>query len=197
MASTSVDVNRTYKNIKGTIRRYNNIAKAAETWKQRQRIVNAMFGKQTKKKWDICVKKPDICKGHLGIHRHLMPQIKKKEIPELKQALNELGITYVETKRNPSELHATQDEMDKKKIKEIKSKIMNKSKQPVLGPIIISQEGAIIDGHHRWAAWKKTHPETPLNVVQIDLPINEALAIITGALGASTAYTGPTPSLYN
>lgn len=40
-------------------------------------------------------------------------------------------------------------------------------------PIIISKDGYIVDGHHRWIAFKLL--KKPLKAIQIDLPKNEAI----------------------
>lgn len=43
-------------------------------------------------------------------------------------------------------------------------------------PIIVSNDGYIVDGHHRWAAVKLVNPELYMNAVVIDMPIAELLA---------------------
>jgi ParB-like chromosome segregation protein Spo0J len=44
-------------------------------------------------------------------------------------------------------------------------------------PMVISADGYVVDGHHRWAAYKKHKPTAKLPVLVIDLPIKEALGL--------------------
>jgi len=42
-------------------------------------------------------------------------------------------------------------------------------------PIIISNDGHILDGHHRWAALLMLGPDMSMNAIKIDLPMHELL----------------------
>lgn len=82
-------------------------------------------------------------KDTLGIPRKDMPQIDSDDYDSFKKFLdkNNIGVTMIEL--NPKSLRATQGEFDSKKIESG----INKGK---IRPIIISQDGFVIDGHHRW-----------------------------------------------
>lgn len=51
--------------------------------------------------------------------------------------------------------------------------------------ILISGDGHIIDGHHRWASAFILNPDCVLNCTQIDLPIKYALPLINAILNAT------------
>jgi hypothetical protein len=42
-------------------------------------------------------------------------------------------------------------------------------------PIVISNDGHILDGHHRWAALLTLGPDMTMNAIKVDLPMHELL----------------------
>jgi hypothetical protein len=42
-------------------------------------------------------------------------------------------------------------------------------------PIVISNDGHILDGHHRWAALAMLGPDMTMNAIKVDLPMHELL----------------------
>jgi ParB-like chromosome segregation protein Spo0J len=44
-------------------------------------------------------------------------------------------------------------------------------------PIVVSSDGYIVDGHHRWAAYKKYDPELKIPVLVVEAPIQDALGV--------------------
>jgi len=99
-----------------------------------------------------------------------------KFINKLKKHDNSL-ISYKSI--NVNDIHNTISELDSKKIK---SFIDSFSKDKIVGntPIVLSNDNFIVDGHHRWYAYKlyiedeKTADET-MNVIVIDLPLNKLI----------------------
>lgn len=71
---------------------------------------------------------------------------------------------------SPSQNEINEDRVDDV-IKDIKEGSITKT------PIVISQDNFIVDGHHRWAAYKKYQPEKKLKVLVVELPIHDALAV--------------------
>jgi hypothetical protein len=139
------------------------------------------------------------CDGNKGIERGDMPQFKgtpqpgspadklpKDENGEadteefFKQMLNKQGIKVSEpTSVPPDRLKATQSELVGVKVAGM-SKVLADKNHPAYGkitaPIYVSNDGYVLDGHHRWAAvvaHNAANPKNqiPMNVRVIDEPI--------------------------
>jgi hypothetical protein len=139
------------------------------------------------------------CDGNKGIPREDMPQFKgtpepgsiadklpKDENGEadteefFKQMLNKQGIKVSEPTAVPADrLKATQSELVGPKVAGM-SKVLADPNHPAYGkitaPIYVSNDGYVLDGHHRWAAvvaHNASNPnnQIPMNVRVIDEPI--------------------------
>jgi hypothetical protein len=139
------------------------------------------------------------CDGNKGIERGDMPQFKgtpqpgspadklpKDENGEadteefFKQMLNKQGIKVSEPVAvSPDRLKATQSELVGVKVAGM-SKVLDDPNHPAYGkitaPIYVSNDGYVLDGHHRWAAvvaHNAANPKNqiPMNVRVIDEPI--------------------------
>ncbi|MEY2868543.1 MAG: hypothetical protein RIR01_998 [Bacteroidota bacterium] len=139
------------------------------------------------------------CDGNKGIPREDMPQFKGTPIPGspadklpkdesgeadteefFKQMLNKQGIKVSEpTAVPPDRLKATQSELVGVKVAGM-SKVLDDPNHPAYGkitaPIYVSNDGYVLDGHHRWAAvvaHNAANPDNqiPMNVRVIDEPI--------------------------
>jgi hypothetical protein len=139
------------------------------------------------------------CDGNKGIPREDMPQFKGTPIPGspadklpkdesgeadteefFKQMLNKQGIKVSEpTSVPPDRLKATQSELVGVKVAGM-SKVLDDPNHPAYGkitaPIYVSNDGYVLDGHHRWAAvvaHNAANPDNqiPMNVRVIDEPI--------------------------
>ena len=139
------------------------------------------------------------CDGNKGIPREDMPQFKgtpepgsiadklpKDENGEadteefFKQMLNKQGIKVSEPAAVPADrLKATQSELVGPKVAGM-SKVLADPNHPAYGkitaPIYVSNDGYVLDGHHRWAAvvaHNASNPDNqiPMNVRVIDEPI--------------------------
>lgn len=174
------------------------------------------------------------CDGNKGIERGDMPQFKgtpqpgspadklpKDENGEadteefFKQMLNKQGIKVSEpTAVPPDRLKATQSELVGVKVAGM-SKVLDDPNHPAYGkitaPIYVSNDGYVLDGHHRWAAVvahnaANPNKQIPMNVRVIDEPIeplvkrsNEfaekmgirAKKADTGAAGGPSPITSP------
>ncbi len=139
------------------------------------------------------------CDGNKGIPREDMPQFKGTPVPGspadklpkdesgeadteefFKQMLNKQGIKVSEpTAVPPDRLKATQSELVGVKVAGM-SKVLDDPNHPAYGkitaPIYVSNDGYVLDGHHRWAAvvaHNAANPDNqiPMNVRVIDEPI--------------------------
>ena len=52
-----------------------------------------------------------------------------------------------------------------------------KTKKKHNNPLVVSEDNYIVDGHHRWAAAKKTKPNKAVPVLVIKKPIHDALGV--------------------
>ena len=126
---------------------------------------------------DLCVGKKSICKNDLGIPRKYMPQF--EETPDvqrftrfIKKAYN---INSRRTTRKATQLTPSQEEISRKRIDALmKDEGILKHLRV---PLVISRDNYIVDGHHRWAAYRLNKPEKPLPVILIDAPIKDVLGI--------------------
>ena len=92
------------------------------------------------------VEYPD-SKKTLGIPRDKMPQVKSKDYPELVAFLKSNGIRMTERKVKAKDLKATQSNFNVDKITQAVAKYKTLAQAK---PIIVSSDGFVIDGHHRW-----------------------------------------------
>ena len=139
------------------------------------------------------------CDGNKGIPREDMPQFKGTPVPGspadklpkdengeadteefFKQMLEKDGIKVSEpTAVPPDRLKATQSELVGPKVAGM-SKVLADPNHPayekITAPIYVSNDGYVLDGHHRWAAvvaHNASNPDNqiPMNVRVIDEPI--------------------------
>lgn len=103
----------------------------------------------------------------LNISRGLMPQI--QDIEEFLEALLDSGINWESKEMNISDIKSTQNEFDREKIENLKK---NPPKQPLF---IISNDGYLLDGHHRWITLKEISPNMKVSVVQTQTGILDLL----------------------
>jgi hypothetical protein len=108
-------------------------------------------------------------KKNLGFKRKEMPQIKGKNIPKFLAFLSSEGIKYREKSVNSKTLRPTQSQFNKDKIQGMIDTIDTKKQHPIM----VSNDGYVIDGHHRWLAHYNLDRKMP--VIEIDLDIEDAL----------------------
>lgn len=112
----------------------------------------------------------EIPKIGMTFSRALMPQIKSSEMQGFLAHLKDNGISYTSTKLPVAELRATQSEFDLTKV----DQMMN---QKNIGKIVVSNDGYVMDGHHRWLADYNTNKNSRIASVVVDLPILELLRL--------------------
>lgn len=99
-----------------------------------------------------------------------MPQIKGDELKDALTILKQNGISVKQLTVDCSELKNSQSKVDKNKVLNIIREIRSGK---ILSPIIISRDRFVIDGHHRWIAYKLL--KMKISCIMIDLPQKEAL----------------------
>jgi len=140
------------------------------------------------------------CDDNLGIPRDQMPQFKGKPVPGSKaekmplnkdgevdtepvfrEMLKEKGITTTQTEVAADKLKATQSELGGDKVVGMMGALEKDPNHPgITGPIYVSRDGFVIDGHHRWAAiaaYNAKYPEKqiPMKCEVIDMDIKDAI----------------------
>lgn len=107
----------------------------------------------------------------LGVPRRHMPQIDEKHYEDLFRYIYDNGGKIKKEIVDPADLMSTQSEFSDKGVEAAMTNgKMNK-------PIIISSDGYVLDGHHRWLAAKnaKIHKITAF---RISLPAKEGLSML-------------------
>lgn len=131
---------------------------------------------------DLCSVKNGICKGDLGIPRSLMPQFTLRRKPFSRKLLNEFrryikkkyGIKSRRIMKTAAELNPSQNEISRHRVEGlIEDDIIDKQEVPLL----VSKNGYIVDGHHRWAAFRVKAPKRMMETVVVDAPIKDILGI--------------------
>jgi hypothetical protein len=130
---------------------------------------------KTKDPLDMCTQSKTFCKGSKDIPRKLMPQI-YDAAAFAKTIKTKYGVGSHRTKKSMNGLRPSQNEINEERvdsvIKDIKAKKLSHK-----NPIVVSEDGFIVDGHHRWAAYKKHNPELKIPVLVVEAPIKDALGL--------------------
>lgn len=105
------------------------------------------------------------------IARASMPQV---DVKNLQRVLDQLDINYIVMKDIPWNYRPTQTDFDEDKVNQLIQKLQSGD---TFGPIIVSNDNFVLDGHHRYIAANMT--ATPIDVMTVDLPINKLLKLVT------------------
>lgn len=110
------------------------------------------------------------------IKRENMPQIPDEHRDTFVKELREAGVTVEDTQVDPKQLRPTQSEFAGPKVGKM---LQGMRKEGWFGnPILVTSDGYILDGHHRWAAKAAQALEKPgvkIPVTRIDMPIAKVL----------------------
>lgn len=118
----------------------------------------------------------EIPKIGMTFSRALMPQIKGDQIPNFLKHLTNNDIVFTTKKLPVKDLKATQSEFDLTKVDQmIGQRTDNK--------IVVSNDGYVMDGHHRWLADYNTNKDSKINAIVVDLPILELLRVAKQFVG--------------
>ena len=152
-------------------------SKLYKNWKKNvseYREKKAKTSKVKKKPNDLCVSHKGFCTGTKNIPRRLMPQIYNAKTFS-KKIKKRYGIKTRKAMVRAKNLKPAQNEINK----EIVDNLIDKMKKygEHKNPIVISKDKYIVDGHHRWAAYKKFKPNKKIDAVVIDAPVNNAIGL--------------------
>lgn len=112
----------------------------------------------------------EIPKIGMTFSRALMPQIKGDKMQSFLKHLESQDIKHDIQKLPVKELRATQSEFDLTKVDQMIGQ-RNDIK------IVVSNDGYIMDGHHRWLADYNTDKESKISAIVVDLPILELMRV--------------------
>jgi len=120
---------------------------------------------------------------NLGIPRDEMPQIDADDVQAFVQWVQDLGVGVDKGWCPASRLRATQSEINVDKVRTMLS-------DPKIGivmqePYLVSKEGYLLDGHHRWMALLTRDSQARVPVIKFDLPVREILDIANGYKGTT------------
>lgn len=140
------------------------------------------------------------CEKNKGLTRHEMPQFKGEPVPGspadkmprnkdgevdteplFRKMLEDKGIETTQTEVAADRLKATQSELGADKVLGMVEGLEKNPQDPNLtGPIFVSRDGYVIDGHHRWAAIaaynaKNPDKQIPMKCEVIDKDIKHAI----------------------
>ncbi len=120
----------------------------------------------------------EICKGDLGIPRKLMPQFTSpKDIQSFVNFIKKrYGIKAVRGTRRAGQLRPSQEEINRERVEDVADDIRYKKLDPAV-PLIVSQDGYVIDGHHRWAAYKVDQPKKKMPVLIVKDSARDVLSM--------------------
>lgn len=117
--------------------------------------------------------------GAMGVPRAKMPQVKADKRPELYKFLQSKGIEHTRAFAKAGTLKPTQAEYSPAKAE--RAKVLDGPKAVVL----VSSDGYILDGHHRWVA--RAANNDPVDVVRFNAPIGKLLEAVREFPGATTS----------
>jgi hypothetical protein len=125
------------------------------------------------KRGDMCAKK-NFCAGTMDIPRNIMPQI--EDLAEFRAKLKEYhGVQSHKSRRLIGVLKPSQGEINEERVAPIVQAIKNDTFKSD-NPIVVSADDFVIDGHHRWAAFRKVYPtKKKVDVVVLEAPASQIL----------------------
>src|SRR3990167_9562916 len=110
----------------------------------------------------------------LGLRRNELPQIAGKDKPEFLSSLENHGIKWSREDIPAGKLRGAQADYNKDKVQSMVDQLRRGEKLPV-SPVMVSNDGYVADGHHRWRAQVEVNPKGTLSSYRVDLPIRDLL----------------------
>lgn len=111
--------------------------------------------------------------GNLGIERKDMPQIFSGDIQSYIKFIRLNGVKVVKQKVLAKSLKPTQNEINTDKVK----KMLTAPDEVLRKIIIVSKDGYVLDGHHRWLALINKDDKAYIPVWRVDINMQELLAM--------------------
>jgi len=113
----------------------------------------------------------------IAIGRSLMPQIQSADVKEFLEFMKSQGIKSKRVKVHMKHLKPSQSEFSGKKVTVLMRRV-KAGEQPFANKtILISNDGYILDGHHRWLTKYNLDTSSDDNVIELDAPIMDLIHI--------------------
>ena len=125
---------------------------------------------------NLCNYSPPLCHENLGIDRNDMPQLDDDVLPAFLKSYQDKGVSVKKGTMEVGRLKATQENISAETAAGMEKSYQEGSFDPSKKPIIISKDGYVLDGHHRWAAMVVSDPASKMRVYQVDAPIKQLLS---------------------
>jgi len=128
---------------------------------------------------DLCKITPPVCRGNLGVSRDKMPQFPDNKVRDsFLGEMRKQGVRVTEGKVRVGQLKASQEEIQAKKTVQMAGQFLDGKFPDIKNAIVISKDGYIVDGHHRWAALLAVSPGEEMNVIRVGVPIKALLDMV-------------------
>jgi hypothetical protein len=112
-----------------------------------------------------------------GIPRDLMPQIPKESLPDFLRYVHKHGVKVSRKDLSVNKLLPVQKYVNREKVNKFKDDIDEQGL--TLAPIVVTSQGFIVDGHHRWLAVKELGHED-IDCIVCDCPLLKFLKLSHG-----------------
>jgi len=120
--------------------------------------------------------KPDeVAKGKAMVQAGADPKSDKTVLGMLLDHLSENGIKTKEMKMPVGKMKATQSEIKAQKVFGMADAFLKGKFPNIDDSVVVSKDGHILDGHHRWAALLTVDPGRKMKVKQIDMTMDDLL----------------------
>lgn len=128
---------------------------------------------------DLCKINPPVCKQNLGITRDKMPQFPDTRVRDtFLDKLRKKGVRVSTGTVRVGQLKASQGEIQAKKTVGMAGAYLGGKFPEIKDAIVVSKDGYIVDGHHRWAALLTVSPGEEMNVIRVGMPIKGLLELV-------------------
>jgi len=128
---------------------------------------------------DLCKINPPVCHDNLGITRDKMPQFPDNKVRDsFLDKLKASGVRVTEGKVKVGQLKASQEEIQAEKTIGMAGAYLDGKFDGIKNAIVISKDGYIVDGHHRWAALLAVGANEEMNVIRVGMPIRPLLDLV-------------------
>jgi hypothetical protein len=107
-------------------------------------------------------------KNSLGLSRDEMPQIRSFDVPDFLAFLSHHGVSHHAQQVKATTLKPVQSEINAEKVRTLDTTAAKK-------PMLVSSDGYIMDGHHRWlrAVWD----DELLDVIKLSMKIRPLIEL--------------------
>jgi hypothetical protein len=139
-----------------------------------------------KKSENYCDVEKKYCQSNIDIDRADMPQIYEEYIPQYVDFLEEQGIdSNMDYDVKVGSLHPTQKNISLPRMKRMLHRLLEgyytdtegKKLNPLKRVIVVTKDGYVLDGHHRWATSLFLSPNNTVDVLRVNANIKDLVPI--------------------